>query len=82
MPPCNARLNGGQDRGSYKVVNAGLGGTTIEDQSQILAGMLPDLGVTQVIWYPGSNDIGCSAPTSSRTSKPIRLPWPACPNGH
>jgi lysophospholipase L1-like esterase len=72
-------LNVGQDRGRFKVVNAGLGGTTIEGQSQILAGMLPDLGVSQVIWYPGSNDIGCSAPTNPRTSKAIRLPWPSLP---
>jgi lysophospholipase L1-like esterase len=72
-------LNAGQHRGSYKVVNAGLGGTTIEGQSQILAGMLPDLGVTRVIWYPGTNDIGCSAPTNTRVSKAIRLPWPALP---
>ncbi len=72
-------LNGGQDRGNYKVVNAGLIGTTIEGQSRILAGMLPDLGVTQVIWYPGSNDIGCSARKNSRATKAIRLPWPALP---
>ena len=72
-------LNGGPDRGRYKVVNAGLGGTTIEGQSQMLAGMLPDLGVTRVIWYPGSNDIGCSAPTNTQASKAIRLPWPALP---
>ena len=72
-------LNAGQDRDSYKVVNAGLAGTTILGQSRILTGMLPDLGVTQVIWYPGTNDIGCSAATNPRITSAIRLSWPDLP---
>jgi lysophospholipase L1-like esterase len=72
-------LNSAADRGRIRVVNAGLGGTTIQGQTQILAGVLPTLGVEQVIWYPGSNDIGCSAPAAGKTSRAIRLPWPPLP---
>lgn len=64
----------------FRVVNAGLGGTTIHDQSTILAEMLPNLGISLVIWYPGSNDIGCRANAADPGSNSIRLPWPGLPS--
>jgi len=64
---------------AIRVLNAGLNGTTLHGQSQLLTGLLPELGVGLVVWYPGSNDIGCSAAPSAATSNPVRLPWPALP---
>jgi len=62
-----------------RVVNAGLNGTTLHGQTELLTGLLPTLGVDLVVWYPGSNDIGCSAPPSTSKSQPVRLPWPSVP---
>lgn len=62
-----------------RVVNAGLNGTTLQGQAALLTGLLPTLGVELVVWYPGSNDIGCSAPPGSSRTPPIRLPWPGVP---
>lgn len=64
---------------TVRVVNAGLGGTTLHGQSQLLTGLLPGLGVRLVVWYPGSNDIGCSAPPGTSRAAAIRLPWPSLP---
>lgn len=71
--------NGRNGSGHIRVVNAGLGGTTLQAQTRIMTGMLPDLGVTHVIWYPGSNDIGCSKPAKVNVSTAIHLPWPDVP---
>jgi hypothetical protein len=65
--------------GNVRIVNAGLGGTTLHGQSQLLTGLLPALGVKLVVWYPGSNDIGCTAPAGPGSAQPLRLPWPALP---
>jgi lysophospholipase L1-like esterase len=75
------RLLNAQMRDDHKVrvVNAGLGGTTLLSQSLLLARLLPGMGIKQVVWYPGTNDIGCVAAATATNSDPVRLPWLAIP---
>jgi hypothetical protein len=72
-------LNAEPSDRKVRVVNAGLGGTTLLSQSQLLTGLLPGLGVKQVVWYPGTNDIGCAASAVAKNSSAVRLPWLAVP---
>jgi lysophospholipase L1-like esterase len=45
---------------SVRVVNGGLHGLTIEQQQVLLRQRLLPLRPDVVVWYPGSNDVGCS----------------------
>lgn len=65
--------------GTVRVVNAGLAGATVRQQTLLMQGMLPGLGIEVVVWYPGLNDIGCSAPATTHASRAIRLPWLTLP---
>jgi lysophospholipase L1-like esterase len=64
---------------TVRVVNAGLAGATVRQQTVLMQGMLPGLGIGLVVWYPGLNDIGCSAPAPARAARAIRLPWLTLP---
>ena len=59
-----------------RVINSGLDGTTLDDQVQLLGRQLGKFGVTLVIWYPGTNDIGCKPISRASSQPPMRLPWP------
>lgn len=72
-------LNATRSDGTVRVVNAGLAGATVRQQTVLMQGMLPGLGVGLVVWYPGLNDIGCSAPAATHASRAIRLPWLTLP---
>src|SRR5690606_1216902 len=56
-------------------------GLTLSGQVRLLEGLLLALDVHLVIWYPGTNDIGCKS-TSARPgrSTTLHLPWISFPN--
>lgn len=60
--------------GAVRVINAGLTGTTVAEQARYFERRLATLGVRQVLWYPGTNDVGCSAITATLPN-PWRLRW-------
>ncbi len=64
---------------SLRVINAGIVGLTIEQQVELLRGWVLNWGVKTVLWYPGTNDIGCRAPSTSVREPPLRIPFPRMP---
>jgi lysophospholipase L1-like esterase len=64
---------------SIRIINAGLGGATLDDQVRLLERLLLGLGVDQVLWYPGTNDIGCKRTDAGPTTEPVRVHWPTLP---
>jgi lysophospholipase L1-like esterase len=64
---------------TVRVINAGLDGMTLDGQTKVLEKLLPQLGVRFVIWYPGTNDIGCTAAARPAAAARLRLPWFSLP---
>jgi lysophospholipase L1-like esterase len=62
-----------------RVINAGLDGTTLSGQARLLDWLVTNLGVEQVLWYPGTNDISCRKVNRSNSQLPPRFPWPGLP---
>jgi lysophospholipase L1-like esterase len=69
-------LDGGRN---FRVINAGLDGATLNGQGRLLERLLTSMSIRQVIWYPGTNDIGCAPRQPSTGSPPVRIPWPGVP---
>ena len=74
-----ALLRDAQHNDSLRVINAGIVGLTIEQQVSLLRGWVLNWGVKTVLWYPGTNDIGCRAPSTSVRKPPLRIPFPTLP---
>jgi lysophospholipase L1-like esterase len=68
----------GSSRGNARVINAGVAGLTVEDQSVLLQRRLLGFRPDVLIWYPGLNDFGCRA-RPSRGSAPVRWQMPPVP---
>jgi lysophospholipase L1-like esterase len=67
-----------QTRDGARVINAGVAGLTVEDQSTLLRRRLLEFEPDVVIWYPGLNDFGCR-PRPPRGSAPVRWQMPSAP---
>ncbi len=67
-----------QTSASARVINAGVAGLTVEDQSTLLRRRLLGFQPDVLIWYPGLNDFGCQ-PRPPRGSAPVRWQMPAAP---
>lgn len=67
-----------QTRESARVINAGVAGLTVADQSTLLRRRLLSFEPDVLIWYPGLNDFGCR-PRPPRGSAPVRWQMPAVP---
>ncbi len=66
----NSRIPSSQVR----VINGGLSGLTVEQQEILLARRLLPLQPDVVVWYPGSNDVGCAAVAKPGTRRSWKLP--------
>jgi lysophospholipase L1-like esterase len=67
-------LDGRLGSGVVRVINAGVAGLTVGDQSVLLRERLLAMGVDVVIWYPGTNDLGCRVRTSEKDGVRLRTP--------
>lgn len=74
-----ALLRKATDNADLRVINAGIVGLTIEQQVSLLRDWVVKWGVHTVLWYPGTNDIGCKSPTARLTESPLRIPVPKLP---
>lgn len=53
------RLIHARGRADVVLINAGVAGLALDEQVRLLAARLIPAGVRTVVWYPGTNDIGC-----------------------
>jgi lysophospholipase L1-like esterase len=65
-------------RAGARVINAGVAGLTVEDQSTLLRRRLLAFEPDVLIWYPGLNDFSCH-PRPPRGSAPVRWQMPSVP---
>jgi lysophospholipase L1-like esterase len=70
-----------QAGGTWRVINAGIQGLTLEAQARLLERRVIALGPRVIIWYPGSNDVGCRPPAGDGPTQraAIHIPIPTLP---